>query len=338
MTNKILSFLIIASFLIGCNDSEPDYMRLGGYTMGTTYHVTLETNPQYAEGLQKAIDERLVQINQLMSTYLDDSELSVFNQTQSTACLPLSYDTLFVVGSALEVSVVTNGKFDVTLAPLIEMWGFDKKETDNQIPTQAEIDKNLKNIGYRKIDIGDLNDHCITKAIPQISINLSAIAKGYAVDQIALILQQNQIKNYMVEIGGEVANKGVNSKGEDWKIAIESPLPNQTIQRVITPKGMGIATSGDYRNYFEKNGKRYSHTLDPTTGYPIDHNLASITVLHPETMFADAYATAMMVMGPEESLKLADELQLPIFMLLKTEKGFEEVYNDRFKSYLMKSN
>ncbi|MDH5434569.1 MAG: FAD:protein FMN transferase, partial [Gammaproteobacteria bacterium] len=148
MTNKILSFLIIASFLIGCNDSEPDYMRLGGYTMGTTYHVTLETNPQYAEGLQKAIDERLVQINQLMSTYLDDSELSVFNQTQSTACLPLSYDTLFVVASALEVSVVTNGKFDVTLARLIEMWGFDKKETDNQIPTQAEIDKNLKNIGY----------------------------------------------------------------------------------------------------------------------------------------------------------------------------------------------
>jgi len=177
--------------------------------------------------------------------------------------------------------------------------------------------------------------NCIAKQSVNLSVNLSAIAKGYGVDEIAKLVANKGIENYLVEIGGEIANKGFNAKGLDWKLAIESAsTEKRSIQRILSPKGLGVATSGSYRNYFEKNGKRFSHTIDPTTGYPITHQLASVTVLHRETMLADALATAMMVMGPEESLSYANKNQLPIFMLVKKEQGFIEVYSDAFKPFI----
>jgi len=300
--------------------------------MGTTYQITFQKGTIDPQQLKQSIDNRLDEINQLMSTYIDDSELSVFNQTQSTECLPLSHDTLYVIQNAVKVFHQTRGKFDVTLAPLIEVWGFDKKNTDDQIPTQAVIEQYLAQIGSDKFTI---NEGCIVKQRPHLSINLSAIAKGYGVDEIAKLVDQFGAQNYLVEIGGEVANKGVNPKGKPWRIAIESASTEaRSIQRTLTPKGLGLATSGSYRNYFEKDGQRFSHTIDPTTGYPITHNLASVTVLHQETMLADAIATAMMVMGPDESLRFANQKNLAIFMLVKSGDGFKEVYSDAFKAYL----
>lgn len=327
---KILSIIFL--LIITSCSKQNSYVKLTGYTMGTTYHVTLEKKDIDVEQLQIKIDERLKKINQLMSTYIDDSELSVFNQNQTTECQKLSLETLFVIKSAIDVSHKTNGKFDVTLAPLITMWGFDKKDTQDVIPSQNQIDFELNNIGFKKIII---ENNCVKKQLPQLSINLSAIAKGYAVDQIAKIIQQQQIKNYLVEIGGEVANQGLNPKGKNWRIAIESPnTAERTIQKAITPKNLGIATSGNYRNYFEKNGKRYSHTIDPTTGYPITHTLASITVLHEQTMMADALATGLLVMGDEAALKFAEKTNLPIFMLIKDGDNFKEVYSTAFQQYL----
>lgn len=299
--------------------------------MGTTYNV--KANALGTEdGLHKKIEERLVEINQLMSTYIEDSELSVFNRTQSNDCLALSSDTLEVIDAAKNVSESTGGKFDVTLAPLIETWGFDKKETNNAIPSQEEIDHQLSQIGHAKIEIG--ND-CIKKGNPNLSINLSAIAKGYGVDEIAKLVASFGHENYMVEIGGEVVVKGVNPKGKDWTVAIESAsTANRSIQRLVSLKDISIATSGSYRNYFEKDGKRYSHTIDPTTGYPIEHNLASVTVLHEKNMMADAIATAMMVMGAEDSMAYAEKHQLAIFMLVKVGDKFEERYTASFKPYI----
>ena len=301
--------------------------------MGTTYNIKAE-DLGTGEALHKKVEARLIEINQLMSTYIDDSELSVFNQTISEECLPLSKDTLKVIHAAQNISETTGGKFDITLAPLIETWGFDKKETNNAIPSQAEIDHQLSQIGYTKFII---ENNCVKKENPALSINLSAIAKGYGVDEIGNLVASFGHKNYMVEIGGEVIVKGVNPKGKAWTVAIESAATaNRSIQRLVTLNDISIATSGSYRNYFEKNGKRYSHTIDPTTGYPIEHNLASVTVLHKENMMADAIATAMMVMGAEEAQRYAESHQIPIFMLVKTGDRFEERYNTYFEPFIKK--
>ncbi|MCW8878987.1 MAG: FAD:protein FMN transferase [Kangiellaceae bacterium] len=321
---------VLITFTSAC-EQQPSYIHLQGYTMGTTYNVKAE-DLGTAEKLQKKIDHRLDEINQLMSTYIDDSELSLFNENLSTECLPLSPDTIEVIRAAVDVSESTSGKFDVTLAPLIEMWGFDKKETNNEIPSQLEIDSQLAQIGYSKIHI---ENNCVAKRNPNLSINLSAIAKGYGVDEIAEIVSSFGHQNYLVEIGGEIVVKGVNTKGKAWTVAIESAATvNRSIQRLLALDNLSIATSGDYRNYFEKDGKRYSHTIDPTSGYPIEHNLASVTVLHKQNMMADAIATAMMVMGADESLKYAEKYQTPIFMLVKVGDKFEERYSSAFKPYL----
>jgi thiamine biosynthesis lipoprotein len=329
---KCLSILIILLNTVSCEQHKEEFVRIDGFTMGTTYQVTFEKKTLEAQQLKNEIDSRLNVINQLMSTYIDDSELSLFNQSDSTNCQTLSQDTLYVIKNALAISKQTNGKFDVTLAPLIEAWGFDKKNTNDSVPSQESIRLLLNKIGYSKIIVG--ND-CVAKQSKDVSVNLSAIAKGYAVDEIAKLLERKKIAHYLVEIGGEIANKGHNASGVSWRLAIESAsTEKRSIQRVFAPKGLGVATSGDYRNYFEKDGKRFSHTIDPTTGYPISHQLASVTVLHKETMLADAIATAMMVMGPEASLEYADRHQLAIFMLVKNKQGYEEIYSQAFKAYL----
>lgn len=324
-------FFCVALLTLFACDTKPEYYKLTGLTMGTSYQVTLAARQSDLSEIKNQIDQRLATINQLMSTYIEDSELSRFNRAETTNCYPLSEETLQVIRGAQEVSTLSKGKFDITLAPLIEIWGFDKKDTHDRMPDETTIGRLLDEIGYQKLT---LDSDCVAKAQPDLSINLSAIAKGYGVDEIARLLQSKKIEHYLVEIGGEVANKGRNARSDDWRIAIETATSERGIQRVIRPQGMGIATSGDYRNYFEKDGKRFSHTIDPTNGFPITHALASITVLHPQTMMADAFATAMMVMGPEQSLEFAQKNQLAILMLVKDSSGFKEVYSDAFEPYL----
>lgn len=327
-----VSFFLITFFILGCQQQQNDYAQLNGYTMGTSYQITLRKNNLDTDALKANIDSRLEQINQLMSTYIDDSELSIFNHSISTDCQPLSAETLYVINNAIDVSIQTKGKFDVTLAPLIEIWGFDKKNTHNNIPEQVLINELLTQIGYQKIKLGE---KCVSKESPALSINLSAIAKGYAVDEIAQLISDAGAENYLVEIGGEIASKGVNKKSQPWRLAIESAsTEKRSIQKILTPNGLGVATSGDYRNYFEKDGKRFSHTIDPTTGYPITHQLASVTVLHEKTMIADALATAMMVMGPTESLNFANKNNIPIFMLVKKDGEFTEIFSHAFTAFI----
>lgn len=328
-----LIFIVLISGILSACQQEPNYLSLNGFTMGTTYQITLQVDQEAAAKLQQSIDKKLILINQLMSTYINDSELSLINQSHSTECLPLSPENNYVIQNAISVSQKTNGKFDITIDPLISEWGFDKKQTNNIIPSKAVIDQLLTQVGYSNIE---LFEHCIQKKKAHLSINLSAIAKGYAVDQIAEILEQQSVQHYLVEIGGETATKGSNPNALPWRLAIEAPVEKQReIQEVFLPNGLGVATSGDYRNYFEKNGLRFSHTIDPTTGKPITHNLASVTVLHEKTMLADAYATAFMVMGKNKALVFAEENNLAIYVLTKEKEQFVSAYSQAFKAHLL---
>lgn len=332
MFKRLFFITFILGFISSCQE-EPNYLRLNGFTMGTTYQITLRSDQENAIKIQQSIDKKLILINQLMSTYIDDSELSLINQSQSTVCQLISPENYYVIQNAINVSQETEGKFDITIDPLIAEWGFDKKQTHNIIPMQKVIDELLNQVGYRKIK---LLENCLKKAASHLSINLSAIAKGYAVDQIAALLEKKDIENYLVEIGGETATKGVNPNLLPWRLAIEAPIEQQRkIQKVFLPKGLGVATSGDYRNYFEKEGVRFSHTIDPTTGKPITHNLASVTVLHHKTMLADAYATAFMVMGAEKAFVFAKKHKMAAYFLVKNKQGFDAKYTPAFKKHLL---
>ncbi len=332
---KLIAVLVLSIAVVGCDQKDSvSYQRLNGLTMGTTYQVTLKVKTSQINEIHVEIDLALKKVNQLMSTYIDDSELSIFNQTNSIACQPLSKETLYVIESAQRISRQTNGKFDTTVSPLIAEWGFDKKETNDLVPSDKTIELLLKKIGFEKIALGQ---GCVKKLDGEISINLSAIAKGFGVDYLAKLLEEKGIKDYLVEIGGETASNGLSPKLREWRLAIEAPTQERQIQQVFAPRGLGVATSGDYRNYFEKDGERFSHTIDPTTGKPIKHSLVSVTVLHPETMVADAYATAFMVMGADRSLGFAEANQLPIYLMIKTEDGYSYHHSSVFKSHIINS-
>ncbi|MEE4245877.1 MAG: FAD:protein FMN transferase [Kangiellaceae bacterium] len=336
-----LKVVVISAWLImlsACNSSkDSNFKVISGFTMGTTYTVKLETKQSDSRKIQQAFDQRLKEINQYMSTYIDDSELMQLNRNNSTGCINISQDTFDVIEESLRLHQLSKGSFDPGLGPLIELWGFDNKETNDQIPSQQQIDVITQQLTFGQSELLE-DGRCVSKGSGDLFINLSAIAKGYAVDEIAKIAEQDfASENYMVEIGGEVSVKGVNDKGMRWRIAIESPTSaSRSIQRIITPMDMAVATSGDYRNYFEKDGKRYSHTINPVTGYPITHNLASVTVVHPSAMTADGIATAIMVLGPQEGLALAEREKIAVFLIVKQDDSFKEVYNKRFEQFFFK--
>ncbi|HEI8867298.1 FAD:protein FMN transferase [Serratia sp. AKBS12] len=322
--------------LTGCG---PEQVNLDGKTMGTYYSIRYLTgdNTPSAETLQKEIDRRLEQVNDQMSTYRPDSELSRFNASREVDTpFPVSAATAKVVTEALRINRVTDGALDVTVGPLVNLWGFGPEGRPDKVPSDAELAQRRAWTGIDKLAV---QGNALVKHIPELYVDLSSIAKGYGVDVVAEYLQSQQINNYMVDIGGEVRTRGHNGKDLPWRIAIERPSAGveQRAQLVIQPGNMAIATSGDYRNYFEQNGVRYSHTIDPATGKPIAHHLVSITVIGPNCMTADGLSTGLDVMGPERALALANLLGIPVFMIVKNGDAFEERYSKAFKPYLKKN-
>lgn len=305
--------------------------------MGTKYNITFASNDIPVEDLKSALTKELVTINQLMSTYIPDSEINQFNALTTTECFRFSDRTWIVLVAAKDIYHQTDGAFDITVDPLIQRWGFDAAEYDDKVPSETEIKTLQETVGTELLEF-NFADQCISKTHPELTINLSAIAKGYAVDQLADIMEEFKIVNYLIEIGGETKGEGVNLHGYPWRIAVEKPS-NSTAQQellVIALDNTSIATSGDYRNYFEVAGKRFSHTIDPTTGFPIDHNLTSVSVIHPSNMYADAYATAMSVMGSEASLKFADQYQLPVLVIQRQNEELITLQNNLFEGFLIK--
>ena len=307
-----------------------------GLTMGTSYHIKAalprDLKNSYDE-VALIIKSELDDIEAKMSTYRSDSELSLFNALPADSQYTLSQSTFDVLAEALYLSDISGGAFDVTVGPLVNLWGFGPGEKDDVVPDKADLAEALSRIGYTKLQL-DLSTRRLNK-VSNVFVDLSSIAKGYAVDRVIESLSKRGVVSALVEVGGEIRSRGVKPDGSDWRIAIETPLAGErSIQRIISVTDIAMATSGDYRNYFEVDGRRFSHTIDPNTGYPIDHSLASVTVLAKSCMRADGLATALMVLGPTKGLAFAESYNLSAFFIIKTPAGFEEVASQAFNQFI----
>ncbi|WP_019613009.1 FAD:protein FMN transferase [Psychromonas ossibalaenae] len=337
LSTKWLALIGLAFFLSSCSKNEPELLKIQGKTMGTYYHITYVLDGEQsksaalaAETLQSQIDIRLELVNDQMSTYRPDSELSRFNQAEKS--LAVSDATRHVVEASLELFEKSNGAFDVTVGPLVNLWGFGPDKRPEKVPAQSVIEQKNQVVGSQHLSV---SGNTLNKDIPELYVDLSSIAKGYGVDDIAEYLQSLGINNYLVDIGGELRVRGEKPGSENWTLAIERPSAGQNVQRLINIGDNAIATSGDYRNYYEFDDVRYSHTIDPATGKPIKHKLASVTVIHPSSMYADGLATVITVLGPEKGLAFAEAQQLAVFMLVKNGDDFIEYYTPEFETYFI---
>ncbi len=299
--------------------------------MGTRYNVSIvAAEPLDRERLRAAVEDPLKRVDRAMSTYRDDSELSRFNRHASTEPFLLSAETFAVFAAAQAVSEASGGAFDITVGPLVEAWGFGPAKPG--APPAAETIAALRERSGWKNLVLDPERRSVRKKLPGIACDLSAIAKGRAVDLVSQALARLGHENHMVEIGGEVCAHGLNSEGKPWRIGIERPdAKGRGVQRILPLSGKAMATSGDYRNFREIDGKRYAHAIDPRSGLPAGSRAASVTVLHRSAMWADAYATAMLVLGETAGLAFAEREGLAaLFLLRREDGGFDELASAAF--------
>ncbi len=332
------SLLLLYSlfFLSACENAE-QVEQFSGFTMGTSYHVKLVLPDELDTKAVAAQTTALLQsIDNSMSSYKSESEISRFNRAEIDHWFAVSKQSAEVVAIAQGVAKLSRGALDITLAPLINLWGFGPTYQLNEeqtIPDGAEIDKLRARVGFEKLQVRI--DPPALRKTAAVTVDVSAVAKGYAVDQIAEYLNSQGVTNYLVEIGGELRASGVKAEGKSWVIAIEAPVPHKSVvQVVLALDDKAVATSGDYRNYFERNGRRYSHTIDPATGKPITHQLASVTVIETSTARADALATAINVMGPEAGLRFAEKHGIAVYLVIKSKAGFVTRYTEDFARYM----
>ncbi|MBL6970553.1 MAG: FAD:protein FMN transferase [Desulfobacterales bacterium] len=302
-----LTFLVL--FLVGCGIQKE--VQLSGKTMGTTYHITIVAGYFLNTAvLQAKIDRRLEDINRSMSTYRKDSEISRFNAWERAAEeIIISDDFWQVMIVAQKIYELTDGAWDGTVKPLLSLWGFDSAKNKHRIPEKSEIQAQLANVGFNQIEIS--SDRFLIKRKASISLDFASIAKGYGVDQVTALIKNSGIENFLVEIGGEVFASGHRKDGKPWRVGINRPqkdAPYDQIYKVINLHNKAFATSGDYRNYFEVDGKRYSHILDPRSGYPVSNGVVSVSIVADDCTFADGLSTAVMVLGPQKGLELIDKL------------------------------
>lgn len=310
----LLGSLFLLIILYGCSQN-PKELVINGRTMGTTYLVKLVVENGLTPDqviIKTAIDSLLSEINHQMSSWDPNSEISVFNRLNTAQPFTVSQNFIKVVKHALEVSYLTAGAFDITVGPLIDLWGFGAGANVDHFnpPEPEEISAILNRIGYRKIGV---HQSQLNKLDPAVSIDLNAIAKGYGVDVVSNWLHAEGFADFLVEIGGEIYCKGTNRSKLHWQIGIDNPLldaiPGRDIMAIVDLSDQAMATSGDYRNYFEYDGQLFSHVVDPRTGYPVETAVASATVVAPTCMAADALATSLMVMGVKPGLELIESLE-----------------------------
>lgn len=327
MSLGIFKFLVVYLALIpvstGSAASAAAPIKINGKTMGTHFAVTISELPEGVtkERITVVINERLNAINQQMSTWIPQSEISRFNRTTSPDWFPVSAEFFEVTQEAQRIYKLTEGTFDPTVSPIIDLWGFGDKRP-KAIPTDDQINEALASIGMDNIKL-QANPTALRKTKPEIQLNLSAIAKGYAVDHLAHTLQHLQVASFLVDIGGETRASGKKPDGTLWKLGIESAQGG--LQQIVSFTNESMATSGDYRNFFEIDGKRFSHAINPVTGRPVLDPPASVSVRHTSCMTADAFATALMVMDQDKAIKLAEAEQISVLFQRVNESGSIEV-------------
>lgn len=339
-----LLFAISSLFLTAC-DKAPEQLSFSGKTMGTTYHVKYIDDgktqlPEVAE-VQRQLDGLLKAVNDEMSTYQKDSEISQFNHnTEANQPFAISPDFAKVVKEAIRLNKVTDGALDVTVGPLVNLWGFGPDKRLNKVPSNEQIAERAAIVGIDKFSLDTSAEKpMLTKSVDGLYLDLSSIAKGFGVDKLAEHLEQLGVNNYLVEIGGELRGKGSNLQGQPWRIAIEQPTlaQGESVQIIAPLHNLGMATSGNYRNYFEdENGNRMSHIIDPSQLRPVSHNLASITVLAPTTMTADGLSTGLFVLGAEKALAIAEKEKLAVFLIIKKGDNFETQMSSEFQKLIDK--
>ena len=310
-------------------------LSLRGKTMGTTWLVKVVSEDSLNKtALQKMIDDTLERANAIASTYREDSEISQFNAQQSTDWVAVDPFLVANVAVARDVWTLSDGRYDITIAPLIDLWGFDAKGRVEKMPDVFALADVREKIGMEKLDFRT-NPPALRKKDPKISINLSSIAKGAAIDVIVDNLESQGIVNYLVEIGGEIRAKGLNDKGTLWTVGIEVPdALRGSIQRAVTLDNVALATSGDYRNYYEENGRRYSHIIDPIRGVPVSHKLASVSVFADTTIQADALATMLFVLGEDKGLTVANDNGITALFVVRDGNAFKELASENYiKTY-----
>lgn len=322
--------------LAGCSAGEtalPAY-ELSGSAMGTSWNTIIVAPPETVDRdrLRDGIAATLETLEASMSTWRPASELSRFNANPGTGWIPVSRTLCDAVAAAQSVSRMTGGAFDVTVGPLVNLWGFGPDDTGSRPPAALPLTAARARVGYSQLDT-DCTVPALRKARGDVYVDLSAFAKGYAVDAVAELLEAEGVHNYLVEIGGELRLRGMNARRGDWRVAIEVPeRSGRGVQKILDVTDTAVATSGDYRNFYEYDGRYYSHTIDPASGEPVTHTGASATVLAERAAIADGLATALMVMGPDAGIAFADRANIAVYILARRGAAFEALASRRFVS------
>lgn len=322
------------------DSGAPELIALDGETMGTTYRILLAaastSGDNRRQTLADAVAARLYHLDrELLSTYSADSELSRFNALAPGQAMTISRELVHVIDTAMSVHRQSAGAFDITIKPLVDLWGFGPTPRSGTLPDETAISRALGQLGMDKIRL-DRDAATLAKVDP-VTLDLSAIAKGFAVDEIAALLEAQGIGDYLVEIGGEVVSRGQKPGGEPWRLGIETPTGGEaTLYQPLAANAgrLALAGSGNYRNFFMVDGQRYSHTLDPASGRPVTHELASVTVVARSAMLADAWATALLVMGEEAGMQRANALQLAAYFIADGTSQRRASHSRAFTRYL----
>jgi FAD:protein FMN transferase len=325
-------------FLTACSgETAPE--TLSGATMGTTWHISYVAPPGSSpdpEQLRNGVEGQLEQVNLSMSTYRSDSEISRFNRLDPGTWFAPSDDFFQVLTTAMDIGLKSEGAYDVTVLPLVELWGFGSQGVIDSPPTALAIAELMNRVGQAYIRLDTKSSRVLKERT--LSIDFSSLAKGYAVDLVARWLFSQGIERFMVEVGGEMRVSGLSGRGDAWRIAIEQPESGgRSVAATLNLTDIAVATSGDYRNFFEVEGQRYSHSIDPRTGYPVAHDLVSVTVLHADCMVADAWATALIVLGAERAMAVAQAQGLAVYFIRSVDGGYKQSYTPQISRYLGES-
>ncbi len=310
---SVFAFLLLG--LTACSQPDP-IQRISGPAQGSTFTVSFWSEQKVdKDAIEVQIKDELERIDLLMSNYRPDSVIEAFNASQSTDPIEVGDELVQLVGIARQVSKYSEGCYDLTVKPYFELWGFRGDKLTK--PSTEQIQALKQTIGLDKVAVVD--QKTLAKQHPALRVDVSSIAQGYTVGQLANILDKAGLQNYLVEVGGELVSKGKKPEAKAWRVAIEKPLPDsQKLQKIISvqqDEPLSIMTSGTYRHFYDQDGIRYSHVLDARTGTPVTHNTVSTTILIPDPTWGDAWSTAFLCMGSEQGLKVADELKLPVLFI-----------------------
>lgn len=327
---QLLCLVFILGAAAGCDLRRE--VLINGRTMGTTYTIKVVAGHWYDPSeLRQKVEARLEEINRSMSTYIADSEISRFNRLEKNGKpFPVSQDFVRVMQVAREVYRLSNGAWDATVKPLVDLWGFNNPNRPVQIPSAAAIERTLERIGFDQIEIRP--EGYLVKRNPKVMLDLASIAKGYGVDALAAVIRAEGFADFLVEIGGEVFAAGVKKDGSPWRVGVNMPrneAPINQVYKVLALKDRALATSGDYRNFLEIGGKRYQHVIDPRTGYPVSNGVVSVSIEAAGCTLADGLATALMVLGVEKGLDLLDEIEgvQGLVVEMQTDGSFVNYYS-----------